>query len=247
MTESTSKRKSLKQTLLILSACTSLIVSIGAYSKDSIFVRYFKHKKKFSISRQVAIDGTATSGFYANARWYKAYASQYGTVLAPIHILQYLNIRNDSEDPQAIGGIIIEVKKENGEWLPLHILSPYTGTIYNTVGGVGGLTHATTVDFLGNLLEANIAKGVLPPHGIVSGWLFLELPEGTYKDLDKMLRLRIFSGFGESEDHSIQNIDLPPYATPVNPVGFKFSKEKFDLSGLNIIPENELFKKLGHR
>jgi len=246
MTENTTKRKLSRQVLLIVSTCISLIISIGAYSKDSIFVRYFKHQKKFSISRQVAIDGTATSGFYANARWYKAYASEYGTVLAPIHFLQYINIRNDSEDPQIIGGVMVEIQKENGQWIPLHILSPATGTIYNTIGGVGGLTHATTVDFLGNLLETNIAKGVLQPHGIVSGWLFLEFPEGTYKDLESALRLRVFSGFGENEEHKIHNIDMPPDATPVNPAGFKFSKEKYDLTVLKIIPENELFKKLGH-
>jgi hypothetical protein len=228
-----------KNHYVVFATIISLIISIGAYSKDSIFVRYFIHKNKFSVVSPSNISGVATSGISANNGFYKIRITPNGEVLTRIHMLQYINIRNDTEDPQDIGGILVEFDKGFRQWIPLQIISPYT-SIYHTVGGTGGLTHATTIDFMGNLLEENIAKGVIPPHGIVSGWLFLEFPDGTYNNILTSMRIRIFSSFGESEVHKIRNPNYPSIAKTTKPVLLKFGKEKRDISSLQIVPENKL-------
>lgn len=216
-----------------------VVLAFGAYSKSSLFSRYFIYTNSFSVVRSVAMGGTSHTGFY------KAYQSGIGELLAPIQILLYLNIRNNSDEPQTIEGFLLEFKQANGNWVPVTVLEKRTGIIYSALGDATRLKQANQLDFSGLSFEENISAGTLPPHGVLSGWLFLEFPE-EYREsnmLSARYRITFFSGFGERETHELHNVDLPPNAVQTRYVGIRPMQDKRDISSLTILPWGDLMKK----
>jgi len=216
-----------------------VVLAFGAYSKSSLFSRYFIYTNTFSVVRSVAMGGTSHTGFY------KAYHSSFGELLAPIQILLYLNIRNNSDEPQTIEGFLLEFQQENDNWVPVTVLEKRTGIIYSALGDATRLKQANQLDFSGLSFEENIAAGTLPPHGVISGWLFLEFPE-KYREsnmLSARFRITFFSGFGERETHQLHNVDLPQNAVQTRYVGIRPMQNKRDISSLPIVPWGDLMKR----
>jgi hypothetical protein len=213
-----------------------VVLAIGAYSKSSLFSRYFIYTNTFSVVRSVAMGGTSHTGFY------KVYTSSFGELLAPIQILLYLNIRNDSDEPQTIEGFLLEFKQENENWTPVTVLEKRTGVIYAALGDATRLKQANQLDFSGISFEENISAGTFPPHGVLSGWLFLEFPD-KYRErnmLPASYRITFFSGFGERETHQLHNVDLPQNAVQTRYVGMRPMPIKRDISNLPIMPWGDL-------
>jgi hypothetical protein len=219
-----------------------LIIAIGAYSKDSLFVRYLIPVKTFSVVRSTSMGGSVNTGIF------RAYQTKYGELLAPVQVMLYLNIRNESDYTQTIEGVLLEFREPNGNWLPIKVLS-YGSGIYTDFGGSTQLKKAKLLDLEGISLEANLGSGSLAPQHVVSGWLFLEYPEEFRNKnmLKTQLRITIYSGFGERESQEIRDVDLPSDAAQTRSAFLKFKGIERDISGLTILAEGDLMKKLAEK
>jgi len=121
----------------------------------------------------------------------------------------YLNIRNETDQPQTVEGILLEVQDDGGGWQPVTVLHPGIG-IYADFGGTTQLKKAKLLDFQDTNLQINLGSGTLAPHHVASGWLLLEFPE-QFRERNMLfapLRITVCSGFGERETHKISNVDL---------------------------------------
>ena len=212
-----------------------ILVAIGAYSSDSLFIRIFSSDYKFSVVRTTMLGGTVNTGFF------RAYSTALGELIAPIQILMYVNIRNDSTNPQSIEGIKLEFedKSDNETWYPIKILSRGNGIYFLTSHS---LKDATELDFQNVDLLENLGKGKLLPRDVISGWLFLEFPEKFRKKnmLISNIRLTIYSGFGEKELHIITPVDLDNNSAQTRFASLKPTSIKRDLSNLKIMSETDL-------
>jgi len=218
----------------------TLLVAIGAYSVDSLFVRLFSSDQVYSIVRVTSIGGTRNTGIY------RSFNSAYGDVLAPIQMLLYLNIRNESNSDQIIEGILIEIEDKNKNWISVTSLDE-GNRIYSAMGQ-NGLKESIPLDFNSQNLLLNLGQGRIRPRDVISGWLFLEFPSAFHKInvLCKKFKITIFSGFGERETHLINAVDLPEGASQTRLATFRPLKRKKDLSNLLIVSQQELrnsFKK----
>jgi hypothetical protein len=225
----------------VLGTLLSILVAIGAYSKGSVFVRYLISPKIFSVVRTTSLGGSANTGIF------NSYHTKYGELLTPVQIMLYLNIRNESDEPQTIEGILLEFQGQDSRWTPVTVLSPHHGSgVYTDFGGSTQLKKAKLLDLQGMSLELTLGSGSLAPHQVVSGWLFLEFPEQFRKSnmLNNPLRITICSGFGEREIHNIKHVDLPPNATQTRKAFLKFTGGERDISQLPIMAESDLMKKL---
>lgn len=231
--------RSKSKTLLIFGSLFSVLISIGAYSKDSLFVRYLVPINRFSAVQSTSIGGTANTGIF------RAYQTKYGELLAPVQVMLYLNIRNESDEPQTIEGILLEFQEPTGKWAPVKVLS-YGNGYYTDFGGATQLKKAKILDVDQILLEKNLGSASLAPHNVVSGWLFLEFPE-EHRNINMLkakLRLTLYSGFGEKEQHNINKVDLPENAAQTRSAYLKFHPGERDISNLPILAEDDLRKKL---
>ena len=216
----------------------SVLLAVGAYSKDSLFVRYLVPHITFSVVRTTAMGGTSNTGIF------RAYLTKFGELLAPVQIMLYLNIRNNADEPQSIEGILLEFQASYGNWIPARLLSIGQG-VYADFGGATQLKEAHLLDLRGIALDANLGSGLLAPHAVASGWLLLEFP-APFRDknmLQAPLGITIFSGFGERETHMIPPVDLPPGAEQTRTAFLKPSGTKRDISNLPILSEEDLMKK----
>jgi len=231
------KVRSKSKTILILGTLFSVLISIGAYSKDSLFVRYLIQPHRFSVVRSTSIGGTANSGIF------RAYQTAYGELLAPVQVLLYLNIRNESDEPQTIEGILLEFQESSNKWAPVKVLSYGSG--YYADFGATQLKKAKIMNVDQILLEKNLGSASLAPHSVISGWLFLEYPE-EYRSqnmLNAKLRLTLYSGFGEKEQHDVNNVDLPKNAAHTRSAYLQFYPGERDISKLPILAESDLMQK----
>lgn len=218
----------------------AIIVAIGAYSVDSLFVRFFSSDQIYSTVRVTSMGGTKNTGIY------RSYSSAYGEVLAPVQMLMYLNIRNESKFDQIVEGILIEIQDENKNWMPVTSLDEANG-IYTAMGR-NGLKESILLDFSSQNLLVNLGQGRIKPRDVISGWLFLEFPSLFHKKnvLMEKYQITIFSGFGERETHLISVVDLPENANQTRIASFRPLKPKRDLSNKMIISQEDLrnsFKK----
>jgi hypothetical protein len=231
------KVRSKSKTALILGTLFSVLISIGAYSKDSLFVRFLIKTHRFSVVRSTSIGGTANSGFF------RAYQTAYGELLAPVQVLLYLNIRNESDEPQTIEGILLEFQEPSNKWAPVKVLS-YGNGYYADFATQLKKAKILNVDQI--LLEKNLGSASLAPHSVISGWLFLEYPE-EYRNqnmLNAKLRLTLYSGFGEKEQHDVNNVNLPQDAAHTRSAYLQFHPGERDISKLPILAETDLMKRL---
>jgi len=229
------ERKSKKFNSFIL-LIIPFLVAIGAYSRDSLFIRILESKDTYSVVRSTAMGGTVNTGFF------RAYPSAFGELLAPIQMLIYLNIRNNGDFEQTVEGIMMEVG-DNNSWQPVRCLIVGSG-IYSALG-TEGLKESTLLDFSDNNLLDNLGRGRIPTKEVVSGWLFLEFPKEYWKTnvLKSQLRISIFSGFGENERHIIAPVNLPENANSTRSASIKPAGIKKDLSKLEILSEGDLYKR----
>jgi len=210
-----------------------ILVAVGAYSRDSIFVQLLTSKSTYSVVRGTAIGGKENTGFY------RAYATPLGTLLAPIQMFLYLHIRNDSDFDQIIEGLLVEVQDEDKTWEPVNSLMIGYG-IYSA-RSIEGLKESTLLDFNEENLVDNLGKGKIHSKDVVSGWLFLEFPR-EFREQNAMrqtLKITLFSGFGEQETHLIQPAILHNDATQTNAASFGATKIKKDLSNLKVLAEKD--------
>lgn len=232
----TEKKFQLKNISSLLLFVIPILVAIGAYSRDSIFIRLIESKDTYSVVRSTAMGGKVSTGFF------RAYPTAFGELLAPIQMLLYLNIRNNSDFEQTIEGIMMEVG-DNDSWIPVRCLFVGNG-IYSALG-VEGLRESTLFDFRDNNLLNNLGRGRIPPQEVISGWLFLEFPKQYWNTnvLNSQLRVSIFSGFGENEKHIIAPVNLPKDANQTRSASIKPAGIKKDLSKLEILSEGDLYER----
>lgn len=223
--------------LIILLAILPIIVAIGAYSSESLFIKIFKSKNTYSVVRVTSMGGTVNTGFF------RAYPTAFGELLAPIQMLLYLNIRNESEFEQLIEGVLLEIQDKDNTWITIKSLVVGLG-IFSALGDKG-LKESIQLDFNGQNLIKNLGQDRIKQKDVISGWLFLEFPKKfrSQNVLHKKIRITFFSGFGERESHIITTVDLPEKATQTRGASFKPLSGKRDLSKLEILAEEDLFNR----
>ena len=212
----------------------AVVVAIGAYSSDSLFLKIFKSTDIYNVVRVTSMGGTQNTGYF------RAYPSAFGELLAPIQMLLYLNIRNQSEFEQIIQGILLEIKDTDNSWKPIKALLVGNG-IFSALSE-NGLKEAMLLDFKEQNLIENLGQKRIKQKDVISGWLFLEFQKKFRNQnvLNKTIRITFYSGFGEQEIHVLAPIDLPKKATQTRIASFKPTL-KHDLSSLSILAEEDLF------
>lgn len=212
----------------------SILVAIGAYSKESVIINFITQKKTYSVVRSTSLGGTASSVFL------RLYPTSFGNKLAPIQMLLYLSIRNNSEYEQIVQGVKIEIK--NGtSWRPVRCLSK-GGGIFTSFNGI---EKASLVDFNENDLITNLGNSTIKSSNIVQGWLFLEFEKEfrSQNVLQGEFKITLFSGFGESEVYLIKSIDIGDNAIETRNAELKSTQFIQNLSNIEILPEGDLYEK----
>jgi hypothetical protein len=212
----------------------SILVAIGAYSKDSVIIDLITQKKTYSVVRSTSMGGTESTGFL------RLYPTSFGNKLAPIQMLVYLSIRNNSEYEQIIQGVKVEIKSGTS-WRPVRCLSKGSGifTAFN------GIEKASLEDFNENDLIVNLGNSTIKSNNIVQGWLFLEFEKEfrSQNVLQSEFKITLFSGFGESEPYLIKNIDIGDNSVGTRSAEMKSTQIIQNLSNIEILPEGDLYER----
>lgn len=199
----------------------TILVAIGAYSTNSLFVELLKNNNKFQVRNLAKFRSV---GY--NSSFMIADSLPDGSfIINPTQVIMFTYVRNISENDQVIEAIQVEVQKKDGSWVNVlvndknrfDIMGNDVNDIKNDVffSTDGSIERCLLLEFKNNLLLENISNTVIEPNETRSGWLLLSFPHNHwYNKLSlQPLRITFYSGFGEKETHSIKFVDIPKGAT----------------------------------
>ena len=217
---------------LVGASIGGFLIAVGAYSEDSLAVRLFYRPSLYSVS--VGSTFWAPAG---SAVCLCSYLTGAGELLAPVQLLIYLQVRNDSYVPQLIDAVHLDVQGAQKQWINAKILRVVEGTGVYWPNSTNGLKEARTQNLDGVDLLQNLGKGPIAPGGLVSGWIPVEFPRAfTFTNpMDCGLRVTLFSPFKESESHELRlSNTYPDGAAETRGATMDFGETR-DISGLRII------------
>jgi hypothetical protein len=158
-------RQSKSKLIWLLDTLFSVLIAIGAYSKDSLFVWYFVPSRIFSVEQWTVV-GSSSSKLPLGV--YQSESGKNGEHLIEAQRMIYLNIKNESDEPQKIESILLEYKDHNDIWTPV-ILLDTESEIYFDPGQSTKLKRAALLDLNDMSLIENLKANSLAPHQSVSG------------------------------------------------------------------------------
>jgi hypothetical protein len=217
----------------------TVCLAIGAYSTDSIGFRLLHRPQRFSVASPMQMGGSTKLAVF------RPYATTSGELLAPVHTMIFLDIRNASPEPQLVKAVEVEFMHLDGTWIPARVLrvDPALG-IYSDPEMATQLKQARKLNFEGEDLLSNLGAAPIPLGGIVSGWVFLELPPPFREHrMSHLHRITLFSGFGEKETYTLAAGVGSQDATETRFAQLRPGELTRDLSALEIVSEYDLFER----
>lgn len=208
----------------------SLLVAIGAYSKDSLFVNLFKSKDAFNVILSTTLN-------IGPSYFYTIHTDLTQSYVVQIPVLMKVNIRNSSDVEQIIEGVEIEVKDDSGKWRLLNSINVGNGLF---VPMNNELKRSQLVKMYGGALRNNLAQGIIKPRDVVIGWVYLDTPKdiSLIGFLSRHFRITLYSGFGEKEVHDLEMRHMGDTNSAIRDEGvFKTDTIK-DFSGLPIFRQS---------
>jgi len=232
-----------KNWVKICLAVIPIVVAVGAYSSDSLALRLIPDDT-FSVASWVNMGNRENSEGNVYTHWYRAYYDpNFGKLLAPIHAMVLIGIRNESNHSQIIRGVKIELLGYDNNWHPATTLLEEDGVIYITSKNTHPLTRGDLYDMKGLLLESIYSFPRLSPRDFVSGWLLLEFPAPHHEAAIKgrKLRITLHSGFGEKEEHEIKLVNNSDLLWPLTLKALLKTRDSVeDFSEFEVCSETDL-------